>query len=269
MPIDPFFGAALGALGSLGGGLISSSGQSAANAANQQQAWQMMQAQQAFSAQQAQQQMDFQERMSNTAYRRAMADMKAAGLNPILAYQQGGASAPVGAMGSSSGSPAHVENALQGLGHGITSAAKGGERLVELQNVKSQTDKNVTAAQLDSANADLSKAKTIESTQATATSAAAARKADAETALTMEQMKNPEALRRLWGAQGHSAFQQGEVHRRTAEDMHRYGASELGRNIGSAARIWNTLSDAIKSLPPGITPPSVPGSEIVVHGRRE
>jgi len=119
-------GAVLGPLTSLLGGFLGYRGQQATNAAQQQM---------------SERQMQFQEDMSNTAYQRVVKDLQAAGLNPMLAYSQGGASTPGGAMPVLGNAVAAGVSSAQATMQGVSAFQNILQSQAQTSNIEAQTDK--------------------------------------------------------------------------------------------------------------------------------
>lgn len=115
-------GIAKNAIGPAIGGITSYLGQKNANVAN---------------AEQAQKQIDFQAEQTGSSYQRGVADMKAAGLNPMLAYSQGGAA-------SGGGAQASMGNELGAGASSALSVAQAQQQIqqsrAQIQNINADTE---------------------------------------------------------------------------------------------------------------------------------
>jgi hypothetical protein len=122
--------AVAGAAGSIIGGLIGQSGQESTNATN-------------IRLQQNQQ--SWEERMSNTAIQRRQSDLRAAGINPIIAGGYGGAADVPNVA------PARVENAGAFLGAGVQAAGERASSAAQVALINAQVDKTSSEAELNRA----------------------------------------------------------------------------------------------------------------------
>lgn len=251
--------------GGIFGGMMGSAGQSATNAQSYAMFQQQMnfnraerEAAQGFNHDEAQLNRDWQGNMSSTAYQRSMADMRAAGLNPILAANLGGASSPGGAQGSITGASApgapSLGNPGESLARGATSAGEAAKTAFATKALATQAAKDESQVDLNKAsegytksNTDLNAVLNTKAHQDTATSAAQQKVAE-ENARNLSADTNNKALQGIiYANEGTTAFHKSRQAQYEADQSGKWGPGVWGSLGGTLEKGATRFKEYIQS----------------------
>lgn len=173
----------------------------------------------------AERQMDFQERMSSTAWQRGVKDMTAAGINPMVAFQQGPASSPAGALASGvlrhatsfpgAGGNANLQTAAQ---TSLLEAAKD-KTNAEAENIRADTQNKPLTGTLIQQQVKESAARIDNLITQSRLNISSAGQADAQTAKLRAEIPNTLATLKLINAQTTETLQKSGLTYAQAEQV--------------------------------------------------